>query len=295
VFFDNANVDDRILQVLGDLGLDPAFYVVFSGNVKLWETVYSAGESAMTAIQEAADAEFPGVGNVYPDRLGRMVFHGRFAKFDPAGVIAGLADPTVWDYHEWKAGDGAAVHASISDTAQIREFSFNRGLDKIINYALATPMNIADADVAGQLVQDATSIGKYGYRSWSQQNLLTKLSLVDAADAKTETKRFASYFVANYKAPTNRVTQISFKTMLPTDARAAANWLLLSKADISDSLALTIASPGGGGFSSEGFFIEGVHETVAGRINGTYDDVTMSFDLSNRDLYADDSMFPGAP
>ena len=56
VFFDNAAVDDRILQVISDAGIPVDYFVVFSGNVDLWETVYSPGESALAAIQECVDA-----------------------------------------------------------------------------------------------------------------------------------------------------------------------------------------------------------------------------------------------
>ena len=48
--FDVANVDDRIFQVYGNAGLPDEFFVVFSGNVDLWKTIYSPGESAMTAV-----------------------------------------------------------------------------------------------------------------------------------------------------------------------------------------------------------------------------------------------------
>ena len=60
----------------------------------------------MTAIQDAVDAEFPAVGNVYGDRLGRLCVHGRYARFDPVATAAATAG---WDFHDWKAGDGAAV------------------------------------------------------------------------------------------------------------------------------------------------------------------------------------------
>lgn len=296
VFFDNANVDDRIRIVAGNaLGVSIVddFMVIFSGNVGLFESTYSPGESALTAIQEAVDAEFPGVSNLYPDRFGRAAFHGRLAKFDPSGTAA-TTTPDRWDYRAWKAGDGAAVLASISDTAHIREFAFNRGVGKILNSAYATPPEIqyTPKQLAGQLVTDPTSIGLNGVRSWSKQNLQTKIGLLDSSDALTETKRFATYIISNYAEPRDRVTRIAFRPMRPTDPRAAANFDLLCRADIADSLALTIDSPGGGGFNLEPFFIEGVHEEVVGRLRDGlntgdegYDDVTMSFDLSNRALF----------
>lgn len=290
VFFDNANMDDRILQVLTNAGIPSAFYVVFSGNVFLYESTYSPAESAMTAIQEAADAEFPGVSNVYTDRKGRLAVHGRLAKFDPAGVLAGLSDPTQWPWRHWQAGDGAAVNLSPSNTAHLRQFAFNRGLSKVINNGIATPLGIADADVAGQMVTDTTSIAKYGIRSWSAQNLLTKTGLIDSSDALTETKRFATYYVNNYKAPQNRITQIGFRTMSPIQVGAAATWDLLSNVDIADQVDVTVGSPGGGGFILEPFYVEGVHEQVQ-PLNTDYDDVTLTLDLSPKAFY-DTNPFP---
>lgn len=299
VFFDNANVDDRIIQVYGNAGIPDDFFVIFSGNVGLYETVYSPGETALAAIQEACDAEFPGVSNFYPDRFGRGVFHGRLAKFDPYGtwLSIGASDPirdAVWSYRQWKAGDSTAVDLSPTDTAHIRTFTFNRGLASIRNQALATPLNIADADVAGQMYSDVSSIGHFGVRSWSAQNLLTKIGLLDASDALAETFQFATYIVDNYKQPRSRIDQIGFRPMAPGDARAAPNWKMLCQADIADSVEVTIDSPGGGGFVLEPCFIEGVHEEVSGRITmdgESFDNVTMTLDLSPRALF-DANPFP---
>lgn len=284
VFFDNANVGPsgllpgRLGQIMGNAGIASAFYVFFSGNVGLYEAVYSPGESPLAAMQEAVDAEFPGVSNLYPDRFGRAAFHGRLAKFDPA-TIAAVAGNEAWDWHHWHAGDGAAVAAALSTTAQIREFAMNRGLAKIINSALATPLNIADADVAGQMVTDPTSIGLRGIRSWSATNLLTKIGLLDSSDALTETKRFATFYVSNFAEARNRVSLLGFRSMDPADPRAAANWKLLCESDIADQIDLTIASPGGGDLNAEPFYIEGVHETNE-PLNAVFDKVTISFDVS---------------
>ena len=76
VKFVTETCQDRIERVLDHAEIPAAFSVVFTGNVDLRQTIYSPGEAAMTAIQEAADAEFPGVSNVYVDRLGRLCFHG---------------------------------------------------------------------------------------------------------------------------------------------------------------------------------------------------------------------------
>lgn len=294
VFFDNANIDDRINQVYGNAGLPSGFFVTFSGNVGLYETVYSPGESAMTAVQEAVDAEFPGVSNLYPDRFGRLVFHGRLAKFDPAAVIGdGPVPDSIWDWHHWHCGDGVAVAAAPSTVAHLREFAFNRGLGQVINTTIATPLGIADADVAGQIpTPDATSVGKYGIRSWSAQNLLTKIGLKDSSTALVETKRFAQWRIDNYAVPRNRVTRLALRSMRPDWVGAPITWRVMCEADISDKLDVTVTSPGGGGFGAEPFFIEGVHEESK-PLNPDYDDVTVAFDVSPAGLYADpESRFP---
>lgn len=297
VFFDDANVDDRILQIYGNAGIPGGFYVTFSGNVGLYEATYSPGESSLTPIQEGVDGEFPGVSNYYPDRFGRACFHGRLAKFDPVGTAA-TTTPDRWNFQQWHAGDGTAVAASPSTMAHIRQFAFNRGLSKIVNNALASPIYIRQEDVEAQLVQDLTSIGLRGFRSWTKQNLLTRTGLLDGSDALTETKRFATYVVDNYATPRDRVTLLGFRPMRPSDSRAAANWKLLCECDISDQINLTISSPGGGGFTDEGFFIEGVHEQVTGRIRDSvaagvegYDDVTLTLDVSPV-AYFDTNPFP---
>ena len=152
------------------LRIPDAFHVVFCGNVSLTGDLYSPGESAMAAIQEAVDAEFPAFANVYCDRLGRLRVHGRYARFDPLGTEAATAG---WDFHDWKAGDGAAVAASPTDTAHIRGFTVTRDLDKIINYALATPKSdrratTSDANRRGTDLDMACT----GSRPWTTQNLL---------------------------------------------------------------------------------------------------------------------------
>jgi hypothetical protein len=287
-----ADMKPRIDYILDCAHIPAGFRVVFTGNVNLWETVYSPGETPLTAIQEAADGEFPTVSNCYCDRRGRFCVHGRLAKFDPVGVASGV-DADTWDFVEWKAGDSAAVAADAAHTAQIREFAFNRGLSKILNSAFATPTRasapnpLTAAQIHGQLVKSDASIGRYGIRSWDAQDLLTKKGLLSDPDSSdlAETRLFAQYIVDNYSAPQNRVTVIGFRTMQPASAGAGKLWDLLSRVDIGDGVDVTVASPGGGGFdattSEAKFFVEGVHEEARPLTPG-YDDVTLRLDLSPR-------------
>jgi hypothetical protein len=308
---------DRIQAVLFQAHIPPELYVTFSGNVWVQAATYSAGESAMTAIQEAADAEFPGVSNTYTDRFGRFITHGRQAKFDVAGVIA-TGDPPdhpgplsndVWDFHDWQAGDGAAVNADPAQVSHIRTFAFTRGLAKVINHATLTPMLIADEDVStaevtlpdglkrrGQTIYDQASVDSgYGFRAFSAENLLTLLG-ADSAGAFTvdklvETQRMAHYFVANYK-PRNRISEISFRSMHLTWTGASRLWDLLCGIDIADRVAVLVGSPGPGvGYTGQQHFVEGIHETCR-PLNPDMDDVTLSLDLSPVAYFSDLSMFP---
>lgn len=289
IFFDNASAHDRAVQVLVDGGIPDAYYVVFSLNVNMQESSYSPSENVLQVIEDVADADFPTVANAYCDRLGRLALHGRVAKFDPVTVAAG-AGSTAWDFHAWSVGDQAAVGDGTGATAHLRAFSFNRGLDKVYNSALSTPNGIAPEDIANQLVQDAVSIGIYGIRSWSAENLFIGATAGDPLkaagagiltgnDALTETQLFATYITANYASPRNRVTELTLRTMDPATTGASATWEMLSKADISDTAAVTVGFPGGGDFNAEPYFIEGLHETAL-PANGRYADVTLSLDLS---------------
>src|SRR5581483_5443492 len=79
----SGSVDDRIIEILTDTGIDPAMYHAASGNVTVMAAQYDADESALTALRDAADAELPFIANLYVDRQGRFVFRGRYSRFDP--------------------------------------------------------------------------------------------------------------------------------------------------------------------------------------------------------------------
>jgi len=293
IWYRPDNVDDRMRAALGDARIPVEMSVIFSGNVSLWGQTYSPGESAMTVLQEAADAEFPGVSNIFCDRHGRLVFHGRLAKFDPVGVASG-ASPGSWTFQTWAVGDGAAVELSPTTTAHIRTFAFNRGLAQVINLATATPVGVnpngripTEAELIGQTTRDEDSIHRFGFRTWASENLLTRTSLLDSSGALVETKRFADYYVRNYALPRDRITEISFRSLRPDALGAGANWRLLSKIDIADAVNVTVGSPGGGGFNAEPYFVEGIHEQVQ-PLGTLYDDVTMTLDLSPRVYFTED-------
>jgi hypothetical protein len=302
VFYGSQQVDDRIDLVLTNAGWPGALSTVFSGNVQLKSTVYPPGTTALAALEDAADGEFPGVANLYVDKKGRVTFHGRHARFDPAGVIAGpppIPDD-VWDFHEWNAGDGS-ITGTDSSYAQIRRLAYSRPRANVINAAMALPDRNGEADLTpaqifAQVVVDTTpgadnSITKYGVHSWSAENLLTWYKLGEAGESPTnndltETKKFASYYVENYRLPQSRVTQLGFRSIRPDDPRGPATWRLLTGVEVSDVLHLKTAHPGGGGFDQD-FFVEGVTYEVR-PLTPDYADVTLSLDISARAHYDHD-------
>jgi hypothetical protein len=303
---------DARLGTLAGTVFTSAFAVVFSLNVNVWPATYSPGETALAAIQETVDAELPEIANAFTDRFGRLAVHGRQAKFNPGGVLAGPPpiDNTVWDWHHWYVGDGDFVNLNPAAHAQIRQFAFNHGRQYLANSAMAYPVSVTDATMNGQVYPAAgtatPSKTKYGIRSWSAPNLITAQGrylsggVTTVTDALTETHRFAQYKVANYGLPVDRITTIGFRPLLPADPRAGAVHRLLGKADISDQVDVTVPSPGGGGFNGAVFFIEGIHETCTGRLRGGvaagaegYDDVTLTLDVSPGPV--DTSMFTPPP
>lgn len=285
IFYEDAQVDDRIRAALGDAGVPSSMTEIFSGNVNVQETVYPPRTSALEVLQDAAEGEWPGVANIYVSKTGIVTFHGRRARFFP--------DVAEYNINEWNVGDGAEILVNPTDTAQIRSLSYVQDKSLIINAACATPQNIADADIPGQLITDTASIEQYGVHSWSAENLVTAGHKLGFTDAEQECQLFGQYYVDNYAVPRTRVTNIAIRSLRPTDHRAPYTWRVLTEPEISDILHVTTTQPGGGSASTGGvvgdFFIEGIRYDVK-PLNEAYDDVTVSFDLSPK-AYYDDNPF----
>lgn len=273
----------RIQKLFDDAGLDPDMYVEFSGNVDVNETLYGPDDDILSAIRDASDAEFPsGVANAYVDRYGRAVWHGRFARFDPDGTASGAE----WDFQRW----AAATRGDVSGRAQVREFAYNRPRSRIVNSYVAWPREtetgaeFSQDDVAALVRTDATSISRYGYRGKDAPALIIKQHKSNGNTGAQECGLFGDYYVSNYSAPRKNVQRIAFKSLDPSDSRAAATWALMTRVDISDVIALTIAEAG---LSDEGFYVEGISgECRTG--NPGYDIVTVTPNLSPQAYYLDD-------
>jgi hypothetical protein len=259
-------VQNRMRKLFEDALIPEEMYVAFTGNVWVWDHAYDVGESILNAIRDAADAEFPGIANVYVDRIGRVCFHGRRSRFDPDGT----ADGADWIFVRWAAGDEAATIAD-SSRAQVRGFSFTRASSLIYNAAVAWPIQIPvvgktwarefpEKAKDDQWWIDDTSKGIYGYRAMPPMgDLMTMRHQFNGNDGAEECRLFARYFVENYKAPMKTIQSCQVKSIHPSDPRAAATWGLLTRMDISDMLNLTIAA---GGVTNQDFFVEGFQKTV---------------------------------
>lgn len=279
-------VDARIIEALTDANVDSTRYVVFSGNISMPGTQYDAGDSTLVVCRDAADAELPMIANIYCDRYGRFVFHGRYSRFDPVTTWTGIAGTdaardAVWRFRQWKAGDGIAIAAD-STCAQIRVLSYSRGRRDVINAAVAWPTGMDQADMPGQVYTDTTSISDYGYHGMpAMEDLQILAGTTTGNDAKTECLGYAGLYVENRKNPLERVQTLTVKAIRPDDPRASSTWGLLTEADISDILNLSVGYPGADGVGLQNFdqYIEG-YSTRVRPLNPTHDYVERDFDIS---------------
>ncbi len=274
VYYEDDQVAHRINQVLDECDWPAGEREIFSGNVKLQETVYAPRSPALTVITDAADGEFPGgVANFYIQKDGKAAFHGRLARFNPTDAQYGISI--------WRAGDMANVAAD-SSRAVIFALDYDKDKDKIINSALATPKDIADGDINGQRVEDLVSIAAYGTRSWSAENLLTKFGHNGNTTANVETKKYATYYVNNYATPRTRVNRITFKTVPTSSTYASQVWAVMCGVDVSDIIRLKTTHLAGG--FDEDFYVEGIHYSVD-PLNDQYLAVQLDLDVSPRSYF----------
>jgi hypothetical protein len=295
-----GTVADRINAVLADVGWPVGLTDVFSGNVQVGPKVYSPGSSALDALWDAADGEFPGVANLWMSKDGKLTFRGRQARFRPDVAEYGINRRTVADPANWAAG--TAPHVPIA------ELEWVNGHDNLFNSASATPERVGTSegsrqwnptapdndDAKAQTVEDDASIAAYGRSSITFDNLQTILgkAVPPGNDAKAETLGFATYYVQNYKDPAPRLSRLVFKSRSPTDPMAADLWTHICRCEISDLLTLKTTHPGGGGFNQD-FYVEGLHYT--GRPGTpTVPIVELSLDVSPRAHYTTNP-FPGDP
>lgn len=268
VFYDNDQVDDRIQEALGNANWPTGLQNIFSGNVNVMESVYDAGTSILQIVNDAADAEFPTVANLFVSSSGVISFRGRFARFNP----------TAYGISQWAAGTMGNVTSGV---AQVRVLEYETTKRQVFNSALCYPDPnrhfIAGALVPvvmeDQLRTDTASISKWGMSSWSAENLLTLRHNSNGNTGAEECQLFAQYVVENYSDPLPRVTRIGLKALRDSDPRAADVWAMMCGAEIGDTVALTTD------WISGDYFIEGI-TARAHELDGTIPYAEVEYDLS---------------
>lgn len=296
---DGSGFDDRIEQILTDCGLGPNWYVVFTGNVDLLEGVYDVGESPLLPLQQAVDAEFPGLANACSDPMGRYCARGRAHRFRPLATWTSIGGtPAIrdakWRWRTWKAGDGAAI-ALDDERAQIRPpLGWSYTEDKVRNVGFAYP-KLTQVDGVWQQFPDelkpaqvfaVPGVDPFDRRVWTAENLLVKAGTTTGNTGAEEAKAFGEFWATVLATPRVRVDSVTLKSLNATDPRAAATWGLLLGGDISDVLNLQHGVAGGVGVS-EDFYIEGSTMSVRA-LNPEMDYVERTFNLSPTAYYDDE-------
>jgi hypothetical protein len=281
----------RIIQILADCGIDDGgtnvLYVTFSGNVALQTAKYDAGEAALTALRDCADADMPYIAqSLYVDRKGRIVFHGRYGRFDPDAVAA-HAGSDRWDFHRWSLGDGKAVRDD--GRTQMRVLSFDRARSNLVNNAICFPQGMNQDQMINQVFADVTSINDFGnYAAPPMSDLLTAKPWADNLnghpdwDRNTECLKYAELIVKNMKDPREAITALQLKTVAPTDPRAADVWACMSQVDVNDIVNVKVGYPAGVGFTGgdpDDYFVEGRQMRVRPLAPG-YDHVELDLHVS---------------
>lgn len=271
VFFEDGQVDDRMILVLFQSGWSTSLQSIYSGNVNVAESVYDPATSVLQALWDAADAEFPTVANLVMSAEGVLLFRGRFARFTP----------DAYGISRWQAGTGSNVTTGV---AQTRILGYTTGKKSIYNAALCYPdpnRHPQELEMKDQIVVDETSIAKWGRRSWSAENILTLRHNANGNTGAQECALYAQYVIQNYADPVPRVTKLGFKSLRDSDPRAAATWALMQGVEIGDIVELTTD------WISGSYFVEGI-TAKARELDGTIPLAEVELDLSPQALWTVD-------
>lgn len=280
---DGSGFDNRIIQILDDCAVTPDWYVVFTGNIDLLEAVADVGDSPLMLLQQAVDAEMPGAGNQYSDKVGRYCAHGRGARFDPDGV-SDSAGAGAWNFRRWKAGDGAAIQLD-PDRAQIRPpLGWSYSEARVRNVGYAYPKGTGEPAKTAQVFA-VPGVDPFDRRVWSAENLLVKAGTTTGNTGLEEALAYATFWATVLSEPLTRPEQVTFKSIDTAHSQAAVIWALMLNADISDIIDLEHGYAGGVGLSDE-FFIEGSDMTVR-PLNADMDMVEVTFNISPAAYYED--------
>lgn len=277
-------VQTRITKVLNEVAAEAGqvswpsgLRSIYTGNVGLLERTYTTRTSALTVIQEAAEAEFPGgVANFYVSKSGVASFRGRYARFD-------YSNPT-YSVNDWELGDLAAATGSPSTVVPLSPpLVFSRDKESIYTAASAVPVmtqtsvELTSSDRAANYVVNSTAAASYGLRTWAAEDLATRNG-AGSTTALQETNLFADYYLANYATPRTRVGALTVRPQPPGGTFGSATWALLQGVELGDYVTVSTSHDWGGGLGGA-FFVEGVHYDVK-PMGTSHPEVTLTLDVS---------------
>lgn len=292
---------DRIGTLLDDAGWPtvtenpdhPQWRNLNTGNCYMQQTTYSPQTSFLSAIQDAADAEFPGVANFFMSKAGAATFYGRYPRFQPTNYPNDVAF--------WQVGDKGG--ADSQGAARIYDIQWNLDQKNLINACLCYDYGLdptllstsakGGPSTSAQFFVNLDSVKAYGVRSLSLPDLIidrqpagTGISSQPSLTGAQVCVVYAQYYVDNYKLPQLRISNLEFHARGVGDSQ---QWAFLTGVEIGDILTVFTSNPGGGGFGkqtdNEGlvsqFFVEGIHNVVNPNTQSVPDWV-MTLDVSPR-------------
>ncbi|HEX8752232.1 MAG TPA: hypothetical protein VF731_02345 [Solirubrobacterales bacterium] len=289
---DMMEVNSRLHRALDEAGWPREWRQIASGNVQLQPAVYERFDQLLAVCADACEAEFPGgVANAYMSKRNWFCFHGRYIRFNPEAYTAAddASRAPGFPICAWKAGGKTAADAD-PDVALISGLSFRRSSTDIKNAITCLPQapNVTELEIQAALVKDDASIGKYGWRAESWQDLLVLRGVTSGKTAVQECKDYARFYVQNYKQPRTRVTQLVFRPRDPRSFSGPATWAIMGGVDIGDYIDLDTEHWGGAGGFNERYFVEGIHYDADASGRPDLPNVTMTLDVSPESFWAYD-------
>lgn len=287
-YYAAQHVDARILAAAADAGWPTAKLRVATGNINCQDRTYDSDGDILEIMQEAAMAEFAGVANLFIDKSGNLAFSGRKIRFTSlAEAIAGGTIVTYPDWVKiWRIGDAGAM----ADDATLlpihkNNFAWTFGKETIYNDIIVLPMGVDAADVPSLRIVNTDSRDRYGSRALSFSDLIM-LSGYDpdfTEDAVAVAGDVAQYYADNYADPHQRITSIEMHGAMAMghddDGIGSALWDMLLNIEINHLVQVYTQNPGGGGFTGEWMFVEGIRYSCSA-LNNRIPNLVMQLDLS---------------
>jgi hypothetical protein len=224
VFYEDTDFQTRLVQLAADAQWPAERTQFFTGNVDVQETNVRRRRQHPRRDARRRRRRVSVPREPVHEQGGRRVRARPQGAFDPEGTASG---PTGLHPVEGRRrgrgrarlGSGADPAAADVVAATVADRQRRARLPEVPDRGTGGG-TFVEADIPGQIRSDATSITKYGYRSWSAPGLLTLAGTTTGNDAKDETALYGDYVKANYKDPHTRVEALTFKSMRPEDPRA---------------------------------------------------------------------------